>query len=291
MTNEVANYNDIEFQKKLRAMSGQFVGGSQEFIPKVAINKAPEKDGVDLPVGAFMIKRKDDIVYSKRKEPVKFRLYARRYVYSLFDGSVDNGKGKPKGKTVAWSVQLPGFGRGNEYISTNGLLKCGRASYADEDKKRPKAKTLLYGTVSFNGTTDKGTEVTITDLPVIFAVGGKQMVDLGDYLKDFEKDGKQFFDYEMDVKATFVPSDGGGFYNVDFVFADLTNRLPFGDETFKTLEKFCHYINANNKAVEEKFNQVLNKQGTPAENAPDGIVDSPEDDLASDMIEEEDAEV
>lgn len=283
---------DPEMLAKLRAMAGQFVGGSTNFIPKLNINKASEdKFGNELPVGGFSVSTKDGVIYGARKAPVQFRLYAQRFGYTKFDATVDNGPGKKKGATTSRSVQLPDFKKGSEYISDDGTLKCGKAAIP-EGAKNPTVKTkiLLYGTVSFKGfkfVDGAKVDVEVVNEPVVVQVQGKQFMPVSDYLKDFAKDGKMFLEYEMTLGVEYAPGENGGFYNITFNFTDLTKRLPIDDEAISTLQKFADTIEANNKAIEVKFNQALTNRNAAGPQVGDDIVEDGGNDLGNDFADDE----
>lgn len=285
--NNVIKQDDAEFERKLRAMAGQYVGGT-DYIPKLSINRAPEsKDGKELPVGAFTLNAKAyGRVFSGRKEAVQFRLYAKRYGYQKYDKDAPVQGTKKTGAIVARSVQLTDFKKGTEYISEDGTLKCGKASIP-EGAKNPQVKTKIYfyGTVSFKGTNEEGKEVVLTDEPCFFMLGGAKFLEIDGYFKDFSKDGRRFFDYYLTLKPVYVQVGDGGVYNIETVFTDLTNRLEFNEEVFNTLQKFFDYIEANNKAIEVKFNAKLAGNADAVQGAE---IVSGSDDLANDMIEEDD---
>ena len=290
--NKLTTQEDAEFERKLRAMAGQYVGGSDAFIPKLNVNTIPEdpKTKKDLPVGAFTFTSKTHgkRVFSARKAAVQFRLFAKRYGYVKFDANFDNGPGLKKGKTTSRSVQLTDFKRGSEYISEDGTLKCGKAN-EPEGSKAVKTKIFFYGTVSFSGTDAEGNAVVVENEPVHITQGGAKFLEIDNYFKDFAKDGRRFFDHEMTLKPVFVQIATGGVYNIDMTFTDLTKRLEFGDEGFKTLQTFFDYIEANNKAIEVKFNQAVSGKNQAQEDAKHDHVVEGGGDLGDDLIEEEDA--
>jgi RNAse (barnase) inhibitor barstar len=286
--NKLITENDAEFERKLRAMAGQYVGGSDAFIPKLGVNRLPEdpKTKQDLPVGAFTFKHKTHgWVFAERKKPVAFRLFAKRFGYERFDNDFDNGPGQKKGKMVSRSVQLTDFKKGSEYISECGRFKCGKAN-EPEGSKAVKTKIFFYGTVSFKGTTADGKEVDIVNEPVVIKQGGLKFLEIDNYFKDFAKDGRKFFDFELTLTPKFVQIADGGVYNIEMQYTDLTKKLEFNDEVFKTLQTFFDYIEAQNKAIEVKFKQVVEGKNQATEDAKhDDVVDS--GDLENDFIEEE----
>lgn len=290
MTTDITTMDDAELNRKLAAMAGQFVGGSDRFIPKLSINRAAEdtKTKQDLPVGAFCLNVKAGRVYAKRKEAIQFRLFAKRYGYVKFDAEFENGPGMRKGATVARSVQLPDFKKGSEYISDDGSIKCGKASIP-EGQKNPSVKTniFFYGTASFKGTLADGTEVEVKDEPCYFTIKGKRFLEVDNIFKDFGKDGKRFFDYNLTITPVYRAVADTGVYDMDMVFTDLTNRLPFNQEVFKTLENFFDYINAANRAVEVKFNQAVKTANEDAPQASDTVVAGDSESLDDDLIDQE----
>jgi hypothetical protein len=290
---ELTTQDDAEFNRRLAQMSGQYIGGSDNFIPKLSVNRAAEdpKTKQDLPIGAFTLNTKaHGRVFAKRKESIQFRLYAKRYGYVKFDNDYDNGPGQKKGATTARSVQLSDFRKGSEYISDDGTLKCGKASLP-EGTKNPTVKTKIffYGTVSFKGTTVEGTEVELVNEPCVLVQGGKNFLTIDGIFKDFGKDGRRFFDYYMTLTPVYVPVADSGVYNVEMSFTDLTKRLDFGDEGMKTLESFFNYIEGNNKAIELKFNQAIANRAADADTTGDSVV-AGGDDLGDDLIDEEEHE-
>lgn len=284
--------NDPELQERIRKMSGQYVGGSENFIPKLKVNSKAEdpKTKQDLPIGAFFVSTKDGNVYAKRKEAVQFRLFAKRYGYVKFDADAENpNDAKKKGAITSRSVLLSDFKKGSEYISSDGTLKCGKASIP-EGTKNPSVKTKIhfFGTVSFKGATAEGKEVEIKDMPVTFTAGGKDFLSIDNIFKDFSKDGRNYFDYYLTLKPVYVAVGDGGLYKIDMEFTDLTNKLEFTQETYNTLENFFNYIEGNNKAIEVQFNQALAGKDADAPQPGDEIVTGC--DLGDDLIDEDDAE-
>lgn len=282
--------NDPEFEAKLRAMSGQYVGGSENFIPKLKVNSRAEdpKTKQDLEVGAFVVRTRDGDVYAKRKETVQFRLYAKRYGYTKFDPAAPNPNGPKPGAITARSVQLADFKRGSEYISSDGSLKCGKGTLPEGSKIQIKTKIYFYGTVTFKGRTAEGKEVDVVDMPVTFTASGKDFLVIDNIFKDFSKDGRRYFDYNLTLKPVYVAVGDGGLYKIDVEFTDLTNKLEFNDKVYGTLKKFFEYIEANNKDVEVKFNQARASKDVGIPQAEADVVTA--GDLADDLIDEDENE-
>ena len=284
MTKELTTQEQADFDRKIRAMAGQMVGGSENFIPKLNVNKNPEdQEGNDIPVGGFKVKTKNQgTVYSKRKEGIQFRLFAKRYGYVAYDSK---GGADGKGATVARSVLLPDFNKGSEYISDDGSLKAGKAN-PKTPTTRVSCKIEFFGLATFDGVSPKGEPIRVENEPMRFTIGGKPFLSVDGYLKDFGKDGRLFFDYMLTVTPVHK---GEGFYNIELQFTDLTNKLEFGEEGFKTLQTFYDYIEANNKAIEVKFNQALKNKPTAEDSVGADIVENAplEDDFAEDEEEHE----
>jgi hypothetical protein len=277
----VVTQDDAERMRKLRAMSGQLVGGSENFIPALQINKTPEKEGFEIPVGVITFRSKTlGEVFAKRKEPVSFRVFAKRYRYTAYSQSY---KDTHKGHSGTIGRSIFGADFKVEYISDNGLLRAGKGSAKVPADTAAKCKHIFFGTISFTGTNLKGEPVEVKDEPVSLTMGGKPWKEIDEYITNFSKSGKLLFDYPMALTVTFRE---GGFYNVNLVFADLTKPVKQDDATFKTLETFSDYINAENKQIEAKYIQAQKNVPTQEEVAADDVVGEPTD-VNDDMIEEE----
>lgn len=275
---------DAEKYRKLRAMAGQMVGGSENFIPALQINKTPEKDGHEIPVGVITFKsKKHGEVFSKRKDsPISLRVFAKRYRYAAFSQSYkDNHKGHSG--MIGRSIYAVDFKQ--EFVSDNGLLKAGKGSSKVPADTSVKCKHIVFATISFDGTNLKGEPVEVRDEPVQLTIGGKVWKEFDEYMNNFSKSGKFYFDYPMTLTVSFRE---GGFYNVGLVFTDLTKPIPQTDETFKTLETFSDYINAENKAIEQKYIEAQKNVETPADKVGDDIIVPTQEvtDVGDDLIEE-----
>jgi len=274
---EVVTQDDAERMRKIRAMTGQLVSGSENFIPGLRINKNPEdSDGNDVPTGVLSFRhKKHGDLYGKRKQAVILRPYAHRMRYEAYDSAAK----KTLGRTILFSTF------NEEAVADNGLIKAGKDSNALNSTTKSKCKHMIYGTVSGEFTTAKGDTVAVTNEPVFFKVGGKKFIEISDYLKKFSKEGKLLPNYEMEIVAVHL---GEGIYNIEFEFKDLTKFLDLDDEAMDTLQKFAEYINAENAMIRKKYDAILSKRAT-AEDANDDVVggdDTPG--LTEDFVDAED---
>lgn len=280
MTNTEVEVYGKYTKEQLKALSGQLVGGSQDFLPGLTVNKnAEDKDGNELKPGTFTFKHpKLGNVYSKRKEAIKFRPFLHRYRYEAWNPNADGGKGKAEARTI----DIKDFKE--EAISDNGLIKCGRGAEATKHLQI-KCRHILYGTVSFVGTNAKGEAVEVQNEPVVIKIGGKSWDKVSDLLKDAEKRNILIWDHELDL--TIVAREGG-FYNTDLKWADLTKVLPFDEAN---LTKFIEYVEANNKLIAKKFEEKLNAKPTEAEKKDKIVEDSDASgELSKDLQDVEDVE-
>ena len=259
---DVVTQDDAERMRKIRAMTGQLVGGSENFIPGLRVNKNPEDDdGNEVPTGvlSFRSKKYGD-VYGKRKQPVVMRPYAHRMRYEAYDSVAK----KAVGRSVLFSTFK------EEAISDNGYMKAGKDSNTFNDTTKSKCKHMFYGTVSGDFTTAKGETVTLENEPVFMKVGGMKFIEISDYIKDFTKKGKILPNYTIAVSAVHL---GEGIYNIEFVWSDLTKKLELDEAAFDTLQKFSDYINAENAVITKKYNYLLSKRLNAGDTVGDDIVD------------------
>jgi hypothetical protein len=274
----VATTMTDEDRRRILAMSGQVISGSNNFIPKVKVNKVPvdEETGEDLPVGVvcYMSKAHEKMVYAKRKETVTFTPFAHRKRYEAYDSAANNGKGGITGRSILfvnWNEDI---------VASNGRLKAGKNDDSLPETVAVKCKHVFFGLISFTGVDAKGEVVVVDNEPVFVQIGGKAFIEYGDMMKEME--GKILCTYDMELSAVHR---GEGIYTMELKFIDVTNPSEFSPEKMEALETFSEYINAENLMISKKFDSITKKYNDDGPDLEDGSGD-----LADDLQDVEDVE-
>jgi|TARA_R110000824_G_scaffold140404_2_gene306278 hypothetical protein len=261
---------DPDYIKRIKAMSGQLVTGSDNFIPGIRINKNPETEDKkhDLPVGVFTLRSKqhDGVdVYSKRRGTVTFRPFVHKMRYEAYD-SLQN-------KTVGRSIYFTSFSE--EIIADNGVLKAGHKSEAIAETTKAKCKHIVFGLLSFKGTTEDGTEVEVVDEPSFVKAGGKAFIEISDMFKEFDNSDRILPMHYLSIEPT---NHGEGIYSTALAFEPLTKTHVWDTDTEEALIMFDAYITAENDMIQKKWEaKVLKNSSDSADYLVGGNL---EDDLA-----------
>lgn len=243
---EVATIEGEYSREELIAMSGTVVSGSTEFLPGISINKKPE-DGEEneLPVPSFMVNIPDvGMVYSARKATVEFRPYIKRHRYE---------KWLNDSKTYHLTNIFVDWNAGEIIDELGGTDRLNKAN--DE---KVKCKHLIFGTVSYDGTTGAGVPHKIVDQPVLLRVGGASFGDVGDLFKELGKDR-----ILMECMLLITPYASGPAYNFKLEWKDLTEDVPITSENQTTFKNFNTEIDVANKQIQNKFKAAQRGSAAP----------------------------
>lgn len=231
---------------ELIAMSGTVVGGSDEFLPNLGINKDIEDDEErEVPVPSYRIKVKDKgWVYAGRKAPVTFRpfVHGLRYEKWLNDE-----------KSYQMTQIFQDF-RQEIIDELGGTDKLG----GKENGAR--CKHVIMGLVSFeDGVTAEGEEVAVKDVPCILRVGGGKYMETNDVFEEFGED-RWLPQYELKL----TPVKSGQAYNTDMAWVSLTDELPVTEADWEIFQSFLTEVKSFNQSIQNKFDAAIKSRNAPS---------------------------
>lgn len=256
MSNEVVDLNVLNAEE-LNAQLG-FNTRKQQPFPYLKINREAEDDnGNTLPVGTFYIDDGvNERVYSKN---IEFKILFRGYQYINYNADTK--------RLVDSSVILPTFF--GEFKSTSGKIACGRLSKKRMDEggahlatqeqlslqKSVKLKTMLFGTVSYKGKTQDGTEVEVVDQLVMYKPSASAAMEFDKVIKSIVAEGRAVANTTLAIK-TKREKNGDNVYYVPVVTIEQ-GAGSVVKNAFALVTKVLEFVKANNTFVEERYAKAL----------------------------------
>jgi len=275
MSNQVAIHGQYSKEDLLK-MSGQIVGGNQEFVANMYINRViKDKAGNRVTPGVFCFasKEKDKdgnfVVLYAKEESVLLKPFIRVFRYEAYDAEANGGKGSNVGRSILFQDFK------QEIISDNGYLKAGKGKI-ETDKCKVRCKIYIYGTVSGDFVKGDGEVVHVENQEVFIKLGGQNFFEYDKLFKEISKSGKLMFLYNL--KLTPEQMDTGAFV-ANISWDNLTVEAPITDAVVATLEGFNSYIGMENKRVQNKWERIVNKAPKAGENDDPVVADEANDSL------------
>lgn len=232
-----------------------------------------------IPVGTFLVKSKDKLVYAKE---VEFKILDAPYQYAHFD--VDNNK------MVAKSViEYSSFG---EFPDDAGGFKCGKLKKKDlefldeagvKTQGNIKLNTILRGVVlKAEGVDASGKAVTLKNVPAVFYIRGGSFMSTQDYLNEFQ--GKNYVGDWITKFSTKVVKEKGKKEYFNLILTKGT-KSPLTEDEWNTLRGY--------QAITEELNTAIMKKHEAAKNgqyATPNYAEEEVDPNSEDLWEEEEVE-
>lgn len=249
-------------REALMALIGQ---GETEEKPKTGLTRlninydTDDDEGNTLKKGAWKVFHDGVYVYA---DNVTFRPMARYYEWSVYDAE--------EGKISCRSTQEPKLE--HQFPDTSGGNKCGRLSKSEEQElgeDHPKTlasrlatcNQVFYAVISMEGKTATGTDVKITDLPVVAYFkrsGFRPAREAIDRLPKGTLMSEQLFDlttqrHKMGSVTYFTP-----------VFTP-SKTLKMKEEDFETTGMFVQTVAASNHRILEQHKEALKGKASEQE--------------------------
>jgi hypothetical protein len=130
-------------------------------------------------------------------------------------------------------------------------------------QKNIKCYRLVYGLVSFDGTTSKGEPATVDSMPVLFRVTGSNFTPIGEALKSLKGRESLMQNHLLNLKTTRKKA-GSNVYYVSQISVD-NKEVEFTQKDLEHMDMFRALIEEENARVSEKYqNAVKNKESDAA---------------------------
>ena len=266
MVNDLKAFNSLS-KEEIMQMTGQDDGSiiSSGTLSRLTINRSAEDDdGNRLSAGVYTVYDAsiEDRVYSIKDKPIQFRPFINSYQYMEYD---PNNNSYPCSSVIFKSWK-------DEPLDTNGGVRCGKVIGKDKEQlseaeidaqKNIKCYRLVYGLVSFDGTTPKGEPATVDSMPVLFRVTGSNFTPIGEALKSLKGRESLMQNHLLNLKTTRKKA-GSNVYYVSQISVD-SKEVEFTQKDLEHMDMFRALIEEENARVSEKYqNAVKNKESDAA---------------------------
>ena len=266
MVNDLKAFNSLS-KEEIMQMTGQDDGSiiSSGTLSRLTINRSAEDDdGNALSAGVYTVYDSsiEDRVYSIKDKPIQFRPFINSYQYMEYD---PNNNSYPCSSVIFKSWK-------DEPLDTNGGVRCGKVIGKDKEQlseaeidaqKNIKCYRLVYGLVSFDGTTSKGEPATVDSMPVLFRVTGSNFTPIGEALKSLKGRESLMQNHLLNLKTTRKKA-GSNVYYVSQISVD-NKEVDFTQKDLEHMDMFRALIEEENARVSEKYqNAVKNKESDAA---------------------------
>ena len=266
MVNDLKAFNSLS-KEEIMQMTGQDDGSiiSSGTLSRLTINRSAEDDdGNQLSAGVYTVYDSsiEDRVYSIKDKPIQFRPFINSYQYMEYD---PNNNSYPCSSVIFKSWK-------DEPIDTNGGVRCGKVIGKDKEQlseaeieaqRNIKCYRLVYGLVSFDGTTPKGEPATVDSMPVLFRVTGSNFTPIGEALKSLKGRESLMQNHLLNLKTTRKKA-GSNVYYVSQISVD-NKEVEFTQKDLEHMDMFRALIEEENARVSEKYqNAVKNKESDAA---------------------------
>ena len=243
--NQVASFDQLN-QNQIMEMIGQDVGQTGTGLPRLTINRQPEDDeGNKLPVGTYAVYDSgvESMVYGK---PATFRPFLNAFQFMEYDAE--------QNKFSKRSVIFKNWK--DDPIDTSGGSRCGKVPFKERDKlskaeldhqKNIKCYRLVFGMVSIDGVTPKGTKVSVKDKPVLWRVTGSNFTPVGESIQSLKNRKKLMFNHTLSLDTERRKAGS----NVFYVSAIKVNQkeVTFTKENMELMKKFQDTISSENEDI------------------------------------------
>lgn len=240
-------------KEELMQMTGQSNGPTFTDFPRLSINKdiGDEPDTHPLPVGSFVVGQNGIQVFSKT---VSFRPFINAYQYAVYDDTENKYTNK--------SIIFKNFS--DEALDEKGGVACGRVppkkreGLSEEQlkvQKKIKCYRILFGTVTFSGTTAYGEKVEVTETPVKLRLSGSNFMPLGEVLEFLNKKKVPMITVPLTLSLKRDKQGTNVWYVIEGK-VNLKNPVELVDRDWGFLQDFQEAINDENNRVLEKHKAI-----------------------------------
>jgi len=243
--NQVASFDQLN-QNQIMEMIGQDVGQTGTGLPRLTINRQPEDDeGNKLPVGTYAVYDSgiESMVYGK---PATFRPFLNAFQFMEYDAE--------QNKFSKRSVIFKNWK--DDPIDTSGGSRCGKVPFKERDKlskseldhqKNIKCYRLVFGMVSIDGVTSKGTKVSVKDKPVLWRVTGSNFTPVGEAIQSLKNRKKLMFNHTLSLDTERRKAGSNVFYVSNIKVNQM--EVTFTKENMELMQKFQEIVTAENEEV------------------------------------------
>jgi len=243
--NQVASFDQLN-QNQIMEMIGQDVGQTGTGLPRLTINRQPEDDeGNKLPVGTYAVYDSgiESMVYGK---PATFRPFLNAFQFMEYDAE--------QNKFSKRSVIFKNWK--DDPIDTSGGSRCGKVPFKERDKlskseldhqKNIKCYRLVFGMVSIDGVTSKGTKVSVKDKPVLWRVTGSNFTPVGEAIQSLKNRKKLMFNHTLSLDTERRKAGSNVFYVSNIKVNQ--KEVIFTKENMELMQKFQETIATENEDI------------------------------------------
>lgn len=260
---QVANFEQLS-KSQIMEMIGQEGGQSSGTgLPRLTINRQPEDDdGNKLPVGTYGVYDSgiESMVYGK---PAIFRPFLNSFQFMEYDAE--------QNKFSKRSVIFKNWK--DDPIDTSGGSRCGKVPFKERDKlskaeldhqKNIKCYRLVFGTVSFDGKTADGNDVSIKNKPVLWRVTGSNFTPVGEAMQSLKNRKKLMFNHTLSLDTERRKAGS----NVFYVSSIKVNQdeVKFTKEDMELMNKFQDIVSSENEEVISLWKDANKSKNGTADN-------------------------
>ena len=215
-------------------------------MPRLTINRQPEDDeGNKLPVGTYAVYDSgiESMVYGK---PATFRPFLNAFQFMEYDAE--------QNKFSKRSVIFKNWK--DDPIDTSGGSRCGKVPFKERDKlskseldhqKNIKCYRLVFGMVSIDGVTSKGTKVSVKDKPVLWRVTGSNFTPVGEAIQSLKNRKKLMFNHTLSLDTERRKAGSNVFYVSNIKVNQM--EVTFTKENMELMQKFQETIATENEDI------------------------------------------
>ena len=252
-TNLPATVGDLTYNEFM-AMSGMDIDHMGRDIPTLRVNYDDEDEKKrPLRRGIWVLNHKDHgKVYSDSVDVV---IYLNRYQYSHYDLELK--------KTVATSVFFKTFN--DEIMDDAGGFKCGKMTRKEQllldpitlkAQKEIKLSRVIFLTVTMQGKTAEGVDVSVENYPALFYGRGTHYLPISNYVDNMHRNKMHGAFFQTRFTLDRKKNEGVSYWEV--VPVTVGPRELTGED-YEITKKFNLLVEHENEGIVEKFNKVRAK--------------------------------
>ena len=246
---------------ELAAMLGAADAPKSVRIPALKINSQGEdKDGNQIPLGAFFLNTEEERVYAK--DGVVLHALSNHIQYMHWD----DGRLVNKSRLI--------IDKRDEARDQLGGTMCGMPSYEQSIQMTPEQRKeyegrdryrVIRGLVSYTGKTASGEERTIENEPVIMSLKRKNYGPFyHDVIKRIPSDGK-FFNYRLALTADKQTTDKGAKYYIMRFSPDLQNKVTLDQKLYDSMNAVAGMVKAENERIDKSYFDAIARKADEVE--------------------------
>ena len=230
-------------------------------IPTLKINSQGEdKDGNQIPLGAFFLNIDEERVYAK--DGVVLHALSNHVQYMHWD----DGRLVNKSRLI--------INKRDEARDQLGGTMCGMPTYEQSIQMTPEQRKeyegrdryrVIRGLVSYTGKTASGEERTIENEPVILSLKRKNYGPFyHDVIKRIPSDTK-FFNYRLALTADKQTTDKGAKYYIMRFSPDLQNKVTLDQKLYDSMNAVAGMVKAENERIDKSYFDAIARKADEAE--------------------------